>query len=306
MPKISVIIPCYNQGKYIDDAVDSVLSQTFQDFEIIIINDGSTDEFTISKLRDYSKPKTSVVHTKNQGASAARNTGFKITQSDFIQFLDADDIILPAKFEDQLQIFVRFPETGICYTDYKIYDIDKNEFLYLPEKIFLGEDPLRDFLFRWERGLSIPIHCAIFRKEIWQDKLPFNEKLRAEEDWMMWCDLASKRKIFHFLNKEYAYYRHHGNNKTKNKIEMQVSFFHVVYLLLNIIPEEYREEFLVESILHSKKIMENDLYPDLVNQIIDLKNKFLVMDKTIDYKIGNTLLKPYRFFKSSFFGKKYL
>ncbi len=75
MPKVSAVIPCYNHGQYIDEAVDSILKQTYQDVEIIVINDGSTDQFTIEKLRVYCKPKTRVIHTENRGPSAARNTG---------------------------------------------------------------------------------------------------------------------------------------------------------------------------------------------------------------------------------------
>jgi len=306
MPKVSVIIPCYNQGQYIDEAVDSILAQTFQDFEIIIVNDGSTDEYTINKLMDYSKPKTTVINTKNQGVSAARNTGFKIAKGDFIQFLDADDIISQEKFYEQINIFLQIPETGVCFTNYTIYDIDKKDFSYVPVKKFLSNEPLNDFLFRWERGLSIPLHCALFKKDIWGGRLPFNEKFRAEEDWLMWCELALNGSKFYFLDKEFANYRHHKNNKSKNKNEMYYSFFLTVFYLLQIIPKKYKEKFLKESILHIKKNLEYDLHPDLVNQIIDLKNMFYGIDKTLDYKVGHFFLKPYRFIKMKFLGKKYL
>lgn len=79
MPKVSVIIPCYNQGTFIDEAVDSVLAQTFSDFEIIIVNDGSTDAATNALLKNYSRPKTTVVTTLNQGVCAARNTAIQMS-----------------------------------------------------------------------------------------------------------------------------------------------------------------------------------------------------------------------------------
>ena len=306
MPKISVIIPCYNQGQYIDEAVDSVLAQTFQDFEIIIVNDGSTDEFTIDKLYDYIKPKTKVIHSKNCGLASARNNGFKIANGELIQFLDADDIILPAKFEEQVNIFNQFQQIGVCYTNYKIFDINKKTFLELPERKFLGEEPLNDFLFRWERGLSIPIHCALFRKSIWRSEMPFNEKLRAREDWQMWCGLATDNVNFYFLDKEYAIYRFHKNNMSKNIVEMNYTFFLSAYFIMQIIPEKLKKDFLKETIVHINKLLESNLHPDLVNQVADLKNKFFEMDKTIDYKIGHLLLKPYRFIKTKLFGKKYV
>ena len=78
------------------------------------------------------------------------------------------------------------------------------------------------------------------------------------------------------------------------------------YYIMQEIPEHLKKDFLRETIVHINKTLENNLYPDLVNKIIDLKNKFTDMEKTIDYKIGNAILKPYRFIKSKLFGKKYL
>jgi O-antigen biosynthesis protein len=306
MPKISVIIPCYNQGHFIDEAVESVLNQTFQDFEIIIVNDGSTDESTISKLSEYIKPKTKVVHTENYGLSAARNTGLLNADGDFIQFLDADDTILSAKFEEQLAIFREFPETEVCYTNFRIFDTSKNTILTHPSNQLTEKEPLTDFLFRWERGLSIPIHCALFRRKVWGQELPFNEELKAREDWLMWCNLAVRKARFHFLDKEFAVYRFHENNMSKNIVEMNYTFILSSYYILQIIPEDFKKKFLKEVIVQVNKSLENNLYPDLVNQIYDLKNKFNEMEKTIDYKIGNLILKPYRFLKTKISGKKYL
>jgi glycosyltransferase involved in cell wall biosynthesis len=306
MPKVSVIIPCYNQGEYVDEAINSILVQTLQDFEIIVVNDGSTDDFTNEKLKNFSYLKTKVIYTENKGLSSARNTGFKEAKGEFMQFLDADDTILPAKFEEQLSVFNQYPEIGVCYTDFKIYDIIKDDFLNLPEKKFLGENPLIDFLFRWERGLSIPIHCALFKKSLWVQELPFNEELKAKEDWFMWCSLAIRNIRFHYLDKEYAVYRFHENNMSKDIFEMNYASYLSSYYIMQIIPEKFKKEFLKATIVHINKSLEKNVYPNLVNQISDLKNKFLEMDKTIDYKIGHLLLKPYRFFKTNFLRKKYL
>lgn len=104
MTKVSVVIPCYNQGQYIDEAVESVLSQTFQDYEIIIVNDGSTDDFTNEILKNYNKPKTTVIHTKNQGLSAARNNGIRSSNGEYILPLDADDKIGSDFIQKTIQI----------------------------------------------------------------------------------------------------------------------------------------------------------------------------------------------------------
>ena len=127
MPMVSVIMPCYNQGNFIDAAVDSVLLQTFANFEIIIINDGSTDEFTINKLKKYNKPFCKVIHTTNKGLAAARNIGLKNATGKYIQFLDADDVINKEKIELQIKSLENSQENSLCYCDY----LSSTEFIFL-------------------------------------------------------------------------------------------------------------------------------------------------------------------------------
>ncbi|MGA1977587.1 MAG: glycosyltransferase [Bacteroidales bacterium] len=304
-PVVSVIIPCFNQGKFIDDALESVFSQTFKDFEIIIINDGSTDDYTIEKLTNYKKPNTKVIHTENNGLSAARNTGFKLSRGKYIQFLDADDILSPEKFELQLEVFNSHPDIDVCYSGFKLFDIQSNEFKFFIEKEFLGPDPLIDFLFKWERGLSIPIHCGLFKRSIWDAKLPFNEELNAKEDWLMWCSLAAIGKRIYYLNKELAVYRLHSENMTRNISDMTYYTILAATKILDEIPPELKNEFLKETILFIKKTLELNNYPDLVAKISDLE-KFKMVYKTRDYKIGHAILMPYRYFKRKILKVKYL
>jgi O-antigen biosynthesis protein len=305
-PVISVIIPCFNQGKFIDEAVDSILAQSYTDFEIIIINDGSTDEFTVEKLGNYTRSKTRIINTENGGLSAARNKGFREAKGEFVQYLDADDMITNLKFEDQLRVFSQNQEVDVCISDYMIFDIVRNIYCEHPPSKFPGDLPLEDLLFKWERGWTIPIHSALFKKKLWSNVLPFNEKLRAKEDWFMWCDLAVRGKKFMFLDKQQAVYRQHESNMTRNNNEMYYNLFLAAYYILQIIPENYKEEFLKMTIIHINTSLERNLFPHLTNQIIDLKNKFSETDKSIDYRIGNVILKPYRFFKEKVLGKKYL
>ena len=120
MPKVSIIIPCYNYGQYIDEAVDSVLAQTFQDFEIIIVNDGSTDEFTNKKLENYNKPKTTVYFTKNQGVSAARNYAIEKSSGEYILPLDADDKIHSDYIKEAVDVLEANNEIGIVYCEFLV------------------------------------------------------------------------------------------------------------------------------------------------------------------------------------------
>ena len=98
MPRISVLIPCFNHGAWIDEAVDSVLAQTVQDFEIVVVDDGSTDQATVQKLASYARPATRVFRTKNRGLPAARNTAAAHATGEFLCALDADDRLAPTWF----------------------------------------------------------------------------------------------------------------------------------------------------------------------------------------------------------------
>ena len=104
-PEISVIIPCYNSGSFLLRSIESILSQTFKNFELIIVNDGSKDKLTLSIINKYkSHNKISVVKQKNKGLSSARNLGVKNSKSPFLLMLDADDWVAP----ETLELFYKF------------------------------------------------------------------------------------------------------------------------------------------------------------------------------------------------------
>jgi len=107
MPKVSVIIPCYNQGVYLNEAVESVLVSTYKDFEIIIVNDGSTDKSTLALLKEYQKPFTRVVPASHQGLAEAGNAGIHNSSGTCILPLDVDDKISPDYLADAVEILDR-------------------------------------------------------------------------------------------------------------------------------------------------------------------------------------------------------
>ena len=132
MPKVSVIIPCYNQGHFLDEAVDSVLQQSFQDLEIIIVNDGSTDQSTNILLAGYNRPKTQVIATDNQGLAAARNNGIAKAQGEYILPLDADDTIESTYIEKAVALLDSNPDIGIVYCRARLFGQVETEWL-LPD-----------------------------------------------------------------------------------------------------------------------------------------------------------------------------
>ena len=130
MPKVSIVIPCYNQGQYLDEAVNSVLNQTYQDFEIIIVNDGSRDDTELVAL-NLSKKDTRILYyyKNNGGLSSARNFGYEKSNGDYIQFLVSDYTIYPDKLKKQIDIFENDKTIDICYTNYILFDVENGKVL---------------------------------------------------------------------------------------------------------------------------------------------------------------------------------
>src|ERR1051325_3761742 len=110
VPKVSVIITCYDLGRYLDEAVASVLAQTYQDFEIVIVDDGSTDPATQALLADYRRPKTRVIRPAHKGVMAARNLAIASATGEFLCALDADDRLRPTYFEKAIAKFDADPD----------------------------------------------------------------------------------------------------------------------------------------------------------------------------------------------------
>ncbi|MGC8715135.1 MAG: glycosyltransferase family 2 protein [Leptodesmis sp.] len=194
LPIVSVIMPCFNQGAYLDEAVGSVLAQTCESFEIIVINDGSTDEETVRILEKYDnpewtvhneqllksheKPNLTVIHTPNRGPSAARNTGIRQAKGRYILPLDADDRIAPTYLEKAIAILDREPNVGIVYSQAELFG-DRTELFDLPPysfpEILLG---------------NMIVNTSLYRKADWEKVGGYNENMIwGWEDYDFWLSL---------------------------------------------------------------------------------------------------------------------
>ena len=117
MPKISVVIPLYNKGFIISETLNSVLAQTFTDFEIVIVNDGSTDN-SFEIVSQYSDDRIRLYNQENKGVSKTRNAGIEYSKSELIAFLDADDYWHPNHLEELYQLYIDFPNCGLYANRY--------------------------------------------------------------------------------------------------------------------------------------------------------------------------------------------
>ena len=221
MPKVSVIIPCYNHGVYLDEAVQSVLDQTFQDYEIIIVNDGSTDQDTIKLLKNYNRPKTRVIHTDNQGLPSARNNGIKISQSDYILPLDADDKIGKTYLEDAVQILDTNPDIGIVYCEAELFG----------DRVKKWE--LTDYTLQNILVSNMIFCCALFRRVDWEKVGGYNPNMvYGYEDWDFWLSILTLERNVHKIKKVLFFYRIVKNSMRRNlrkDREKQIQMLSQVY-----------------------------------------------------------------------------
>lgn len=145
--KVSVILPTYNYAHYIEEAVESVLHQTLSDFELIVIDDGSTDD-TPSVLSRIDDPRVQIVRTPNRGLCAARNEGLERARGEFIAFLDADDRFRPDKLERQVRMMEAEPDLASVFTNFVRFDdngiFPKDQFFFHPELAAIATRETRD------------------------------------------------------------------------------------------------------------------------------------------------------------------
>jgi glycosyltransferase involved in cell wall biosynthesis len=210
MPKVSVVIPCYNQGHFLDEAVDSVLVQTFRDFEIIVVDDGSTDPFTEHLLADYRKQKTSVLHTANQGLASARNNGIREASGQYILPLDADDRIAPEYLAEAVQVLDGNPDIGIVYCRARLFGAVDTEW-NLPE--YSLAEMLQDNL----------IFCtALFRRADWELAGGYDPGMvYGWEDYDFWLSLIEKGRGVYRIPEYLFSYRVASDSMVRSKEKWQ-------------------------------------------------------------------------------------
>lgn len=238
---ISIIIPCYNQGKYLNDCLSSVLHQSISDWECIIVNDGSIDNTQeVAAKWVTSDFRYKYLYKDNGGLSSARNAGLLIAKGSYVQFLDADDLIAPRKLEIHLEFLKRNPNIDICYSLGRYFQDDDVEVLYSsldktdnewqPRIISNNTALLHSLL----SGNIMPCNCALVRSDAIKKIGFFNESLSTHEDYEYWVRMAIGGRSFCFVDdiNAYAYVRMHKKSMSNDMNKMRVGFLEVRFLLL--------------------------------------------------------------------------
>lgn len=189
VPLFSVIIPTYNREKFLKKAINSVLLQTVNNFELIIIDDGSTDQ-TKDLIRSIADHRLKYVFQKHKGVSSARNKGVQTAQGEFIFFLDSDDWFKPNKLEITFNYIKRYPDYKIFHTEETWY---RNQELLNQKKVH--RKPTGYVFKKALKICCISISTAAIKKDVFQEIGMFDENLNACEDYDFWLRATAKYKV---------------------------------------------------------------------------------------------------------------
>lgn len=264
---VSIIIPCYNQAQYLSEALQSVLDQTYSDWECIIVNDGSPDNTKDVVLEWLNKDtRFRYVEKENGGLSSARNAGLDKATGDYIQFLDADDIIASEKLQESIEAFNLKSDLDVVITDYNMFFAINSPksapFYSLSKDCFNFETILNE----WDVSFTIPIHCGIFKRRS-IGGLTFNENLKAKEDWLFWIQFFKKCSSSIFIDKQLASYRKHIGSMTHSATYVQESLDKVWVLIREELNSKEYELFLLNRLKFYKY-----RYLDISSKYSNLKN----------------------------------
>lgn len=226
MATVDVIIPAYNAARFLPAAIESVAAQTFKDWRILLVDDGSADD-TSEIVPPYCErlgEKLKYIRQANAGPSAARNRAIHDSSADFLALLDADDVWLPWRLEESLKSFEGRPLAGLSYGMIRYIDQDGNESDWEDHKQKHGEGWIASHIYT--RKVNLPCPTITFRRECVDTVGCFDETMRATEDRDMWLRMALKYEVC-FVDRVIAHYRISANqvsSNCKNMLDGQLHF----------------------------------------------------------------------------------
>lgn len=268
-PIISVIVPCYNQGKYLAETLNSIVDQTYTNWECIIINDGSTD--STKEIANSFCNKDSRIHyieQSNQGLAIARNNGIRASVGEYILPLDADDIIDPTYIEKALNHFQEHPETSIVYCRARLFGA-VNQDWDLPQYNYES--------FIW---MNCIFCSAVFKRADYDKTIGYNPNMiYGFEDWDLWLSILSKDSTVYQIDEPLFFYRKKSQSMTTTTHEQMREIYSIIY-------NNHKE-----------------IYEPYCNHLIEYKNASLLLEEEAhnailkvkaskSYRLGYFILHP--------------
>jgi glycosyltransferase involved in cell wall biosynthesis len=288
---VSVIIPCYQQGCFLPEAVRSLQAQTHPNWEAIIVNDGSTDETeAIARALCAADPRVRYVSKLNGGLSSARNVGLSFAKGEWVQFLDADDCLDSRKFEEQTGVMRSQPDIDLVYGNARYFpdgafgQFSRGPYANQPDQNWIAEawaDP-RPMLRKLTDRNIFPVCTPLLRHSVINLVGPFNEKFAALEDWEYWirCSMAGVRFQFLEAKDTDAFIRTHGASMTQETERIRMAGYLLrMFCHERLPPSEARDVNLARLLLASSSLKHANRavrYEVMSTACLSLRERFLV------------------------------
>lgn len=213
MPKVSVVIPTYNHARYLSDALDSVLNQSYPNLEVLVIDDGSKDG-TAERVKPY-RSKINYIYKENGGTSSALNLGLSLATGEYICWLSADDVFLEGKVSKQVGLMESDSNLGFSYTSFVVIDANGKK-QYTVNSAYFSDR--REMVIKLMEGCFINGSSVMMRSSALKHIGNFDESLPQAHDYDLWFRFL-RHYSCGFLNEPLLAYRWHGENMSQNPNE---------------------------------------------------------------------------------------
>lgn len=209
-PLVSVIVASYNMGSYLPLAVSSALAQTYGNIEVLIIDDGSTDDTAAIARGLLTDPRVRYIHQQNGGQASSKNRGIRESKGEFIAFLDADDLWAPTKLDEQIPLFMKSAKVGVVCARYVEIDAEGKELRVDPSTFFRGKVSGRLLKYNY-----IGFSTSVVRRECFETLGCFKEDLGMGIDYELWLRFSTRYE-FDFVDRTLVKYRVWAGQMSKN------------------------------------------------------------------------------------------
>jgi len=211
-PLVSVLIPAYNAERWIGDTIQSALAQTWPRKEIIIVDDGSRDR-TLAVAQQFASQDVSVVTQENQGAAAARNKALELCQGDYIQWLDADDLLSPDKIDRQMKAAEKHGQRALLSSGWGYFMYRPARAKFIPTPLWCDLTPLEWLLRKWEHNLHMQTATWLVSRELTEAAGLWDTRLLNNDDGEYFCRVLKASSGVRFVADTKVFYRQTGSNR---------------------------------------------------------------------------------------------
>ncbi|MDD3012238.1 MAG: glycosyltransferase family 2 protein [Candidatus Gastranaerophilales bacterium] len=293
-PEITVLMPVYNSEKYLKESIESILNQTFKDFEFLILNDGSTDQ-SVNIIESYSDSRIRLIHNEqNLGLISTLNRGIDLSQGKYIARMDSDDISFPERLEKQFKLMEEKKDIGICGTLFQVF----GKHNYIPNHPENTELIKAYLIF----GCYIGHPTIMIRKSILeQHDLKYDDNFKHAEDYELWTRVIKYSK-FTNIQEILLHYRSHDSQICQKFTQIQSQNLRKIHFnyLKNLGFEPSENEIGIHNAVIEQRYKDDISFKEkariLYNKIIDANKKTGFFDeKALDFTIKSLFYNPYNY-----------